>query len=113
MTDIEKNHSLRILLAILIVFAGIIVLLPTSSQAGELRVLEGTVISKYGKPQAFIRVEIDSPEETVFTDKEGVFSVSLPAGDYSIKIIKGRRSNQFSVTIPATANESKEFRLSW
>lgn len=87
--------------------------IPGLALAKDLPVLTGTVISKSGTPKAFIRVEIDSPANTVFTSKTGIFERPLAPGGYVIKIIEGRRSNQFNVRISQGRNLTREFRLSW
>ena len=74
--------------------------------------LTGTVLSKSGDPKAFVRVEIDSPDNTLFTRKDGTFEKALAVGEYTIKIIEGRRSTVFKVTIEKEGLE-KEFKLGW
>lgn len=78
--------------------------------------LKGTVKGKNGQLKKYVRVEIGGPEsKTTFTNEDGVFSILLSGGRYTIKIVERNRSMTFNVDVPKEKDKTKEvtFKLNW
>jgi hypothetical protein len=97
----------------MIVTLTVLWLLATIVVPAEAGTLTGVVVGKAENPKPYVRVEINGPENrTTFTDQSGKFSVNLLDGRYTIRIIEGGRSMEFSADVSANAPVTT-FRLGW
>jgi hypothetical protein len=74
--------------------------------------ITGLVVGKSNNPKPYVRVEILGPQSrTIFTDKDGIFSVNLMDGRYTINIIEGVRRMEFNDV--STGASATTFKLEW
>lgn len=107
--NLRDLHS-SLLIAVLVLFCCAL-MVPVSLQGGTL---EGTVLGAAHTPKQFLRVELEGPEsKTVFTGKDGKFSVTLQGGRYVVRVIEAPKRMQFSVDVPADGTTTHVFTLAW
>jgi Carboxypeptidase regulatory-like domain len=85
-------------------------LLSFSIRAGELT---GTVLTAQGNPKPGVLVEVLGPTKTFTqTDSSGRFHVSLPRGNYVIRV----RDSNMTATFPQEVGDedrTASYKLSW
>src|SRR5262249_15706387 len=102
-----NRSPLRMLMAILI--SASITALAVPAVAGNL---EGGVLDTAGHPKPYIRVDfLGAQNRTVFTDKNGWFSVELRDGPYLVRIFERGQQMEFTVDVPSDGKQT--FRLNW
>ena len=98
----------RLLLAVLVVAL-------SAATAHAAALLEGTVLGAAGNPKPYVRIEVSGPRHTtLFTDKDGKFSLPLEAGKYTLVVSELNRITTFQLELRGDeARAARTFKLAW
>lgn len=90
-------------------------LLMGSAALGQVVTVTGRVIGQSGESKAFVRVDIKGPQTTtILTDRQGTFRLTLPVGQYGVRVTDKNRIMQFPLTVRHNDGSAPTiFRVPW